>query len=180
MSVVKIETYYQMPSDCRCDGCDIALAPHVDDQPRLEVHPDKIIHRSEIRAGVDPNNGKGGWFVGYKVSEMTLGDRARKLLRDNPSITAIMQTIAEAKGAWKWAHRRGRIRAAIVDMSRPHRQINHSGYLQTIICSGSVCLDYTGGKWGYGDAKRDASETADAVNSMFEAVRAEARAEVAA
>jgi hypothetical protein len=172
--MLTIKTYYQMPSDCRCDGYDIALAPHNDDQARLEVHPDKIIHRSEVRAGVDPNNGSGGWFVGYKVREITLDDGARKTIRDHQSIRAIVQTVAECLGAWKWARQRGHIRAAIVDTSKHHRQLNHLGYIQTLVCSRSVCLDYPGGKWGYGEAATDAQDMADAVNAMFAAIRAEA------
>jgi len=169
--MLTIKSYYQMPSDCDGDGYDIALAPHVDDQARVELHPDRAIYRTELRAGVNPNNGQGGWFCGYKVREITLDDGGRDLLRNNEAIKCVVQWVQEARGAWKHARGRGRIRVALVDTSKHHRQINHHGYLQTLSDSGSLCFDYPGGVWGYGDSLRRAEALANAVNALIAEAR---------
>lgn len=83
----------------------------------------------------------------------------------NPNIVAVVQIVSEALGAWKWANKRGRVRVAVVDTTKHHRQINHKGYLETLYESGSQCLDYLGGRWGYGAALEHAEQVAAKYNA---------------
>lgn len=145
-------TYYELPSDCRGDGYDIALASHADDKPLVETAGDgTVITREKVFLS--------GFFAGYRTTE--IGPGAPK------GATAVrVQWVAEANGAWKWARGgRGRIRVAIVDETRAHRQTNYSGYLGTLYESGSLAFGYSGGKWGYGAALAQAKAIASAYSS---------------
>lgn len=78
-----------------------------------------------------------------------------------------IQTVSEANGAWKWARGgRGRIRVAVVDTTKHHRQRNHKGYVETLYESGSLALGYAGGKWGFGDALAKAMDVAKSYSNQ--------------
>ena len=143
-----MNTYIELPSDCKGDGFDIAVAPHTDDKPAVEITPDGIVTREKIYAS--------GAFCGYHTT----------VIDDAPPSSAkavVVQRVTEANGAWKWAWGgRGRIRVAVVDTNRPHRQRNHSGFLRSLYESGSLCFGYAGGKYGYGDALDTAQSIAKA------------------
>lgn len=54
--------YFELPSDCKGDGYDIALASHSDDKLSFENQPGKIIIREKIYLN--------GTFCGYHTYEL--------------------------------------------------------------------------------------------------------------
>ena len=68
-----------------------------------------------------------------------------------------LQYVSEANGAWEHGNR-GRIRVVFshhlaepaINVVLPHDKV--------LFESGTVCLDYPGGVWGYGSAEREAVE----------------------
>jgi hypothetical protein len=168
--MITISEYYEQPSDCRGDGYDIALAPHVDDKARVEIHPDHVIWREEIRAG-GTTFATAPWFVGYHCRRIDLDDRMRRELARRPALKCVRQWVTKATGGWQWARTRGYYRCALVDESLHHRRVSERGYLATLSRSRDLCGDYEGGAYGYAADAEHFARLADAVNAMLDAAR---------
>lgn len=72
-----------------------------------------------------------------------------------------LQWRTEALGGWKWAKSRGHYRVVLTDPSKgATHTLNGNGLLKVLSTYGSVCGDYEGGKWGWGESRRLAQKEA--------------------
>ena len=168
---INIRDWYELPSDCRGDGYDIADARHVDDRPRIEVHGDRVIWRTEVRTGA---RWQDAVFCGYHAHELMLDGGLRRAIIQGARIA--VQWVSHCKGAWQWARTRGHYRVAIVDPALHHESIRHRGYLGTLYDGPQCTHDYAGGVWGYSESSRIAATVATAVAQLFDRALAEAAA----
>ena len=167
---ITMSDWYELPSDCRGDGYDIAELPHTDDRATLEVTGDRVVWRERVYTG--SFRGSAGRpalrnFVGYHAYAIDLDARLRAALAGG--LKVVMQYVSKAKGGWSNARTRGYYRVAVVDPTRHHRRRSELGYLGTIWTSDDVTHDYAGGRWGYGAAARTAQNLVAAIAAATKA-----------
>lgn len=149
---LKMTLTFELPSDCRGDGFDVAVAPHSDDKQPVEVFHDRVIVRTRLYVN--------GCFCGYHTDVLEINDELRELKARGYRFVAAQVTPGKCGQHYDWQR-------AVVSCYRSKRcRVRFASGKLTIQIGGRWVTHWRSG-WsaGYRNQMEAARAFADLLNS---------------